>query len=45
MVSLNFNKEGNMYQTVFGGLISIIYLITLILYSSLKFNDLLSLTN
>jgi hypothetical protein len=45
MVSLNFNREGTMFKTVFGGFLSILYIILLILFTGLKINDLLSLTN
>ncbi len=43
-VSLNFNKEGKMYKTVFGGTFSIIYSLIIFGYTCSKLVDLVSLT-
>jgi hypothetical protein len=44
-INLNFNSEGPIFQTTLSGIFSIIYIIIIIIYSSLKIIDLISLTN
>ena len=45
LISLNYNSEGPIFQTTFSGIFSIIYIFMIIIFTSIKMIDLISLTN